>query len=97
MMPHKENVLPQPASPAAFCCTFLLHCTRKSKESKKIKRKSKKISKIQHTDIRTKKGDKKGAKKGAEPKRESEGCEAYDKKEKMKNGGEHNGDFNEEI
>ena len=44
-------IMPQPASPAAFYCTFLLN---KNKE---------RISKIQHTNIRAKKG----AKKGAEP------------------------------
>ena len=48
MTPHKENVLPQPAKPAAFCCI---------KNKKKIKR----ISKIQHINIRTKKRSQKGA------------------------------------
>ena len=48
----------QPASPAAFCCI---------KNKKKIKG----ISKIQHINIRTKKGAKKRAKK--EPNREEEG------------------------
>ena len=42
MMQHKENVLSQPAKPAAFCCI---------KNKKKIKG----ISKIQHTYIITKK------------------------------------------
>lgn len=58
MMQHKENILSQPASPAAFCCI---------KNKKKIKG----ISKIQHINIRTKKGAKKRAKK--EPNREEEG------------------------
>lgn len=57
MMQHKENVLSQPAKPAAFCCI---------KNKKKIKG----ISKIQHTDIITKKGAKKKSQKGAEPKKE---------------------------
>ena len=65
MMQHKENVLPQPAKPAAFCCI-------------KNKKKIKKISKIQHINIRSQKG----AKKGAEPKK----GEAWkQKKEKVKN------------
>lgn len=51
-------IIPQPASPAAFCCI---------KNKKKIKG----ISKIQHINIRTKKGAKKRAKK--EPNREEEG------------------------
>lgn len=53
MMQHKENVLPQPALPAAFCCTFLLH--KKKIKKAKNKKKLKKISKIQHINIRTKK------------------------------------------
>ena len=58
MTQHKENVLPQPASPAAFFCTFLLH-------KQKIKKaKNKKISKFSIL----KKEEKKGAKK--EPKKE---------------------------
>lgn len=40
MMQHKENVLPQPAKPAAFCCTFLLH-KKKIKKAKKMKKKAK--------------------------------------------------------
>ena len=51
MMQHKENVLSQPAKPAAFCCI---------KNKKKIKG----ISKIQHTDKKTKKRSQK-----KEPKR----------------------------
>lgn len=69
MMQHKENVLPQPASPAAFCHTFLLH--KKKIKKAKNKKKLKKNLKIQHTNIRTKKGAKKRAKK--EPNREEEG------------------------
>lgn len=61
MMQHKENVLPQPAKPAAFCCTFLLH--KKKIKKVKNKKKLKKNLKIQHTNIRTKKEPKK------EPKR----------------------------
>jgi len=65
MTQHKENVLPQPASPAAFCHTFLLH--KKKIKKAKNKKKLKKNLKIQHTNIRTKKGAKK------EPNREEEG------------------------
>lgn len=65
MMQHKENVLPQPASPAAFCHTFLLH--KKKIKKAKNKKKLKKNLKIQHTNIRTKKGAKKRSQKGAEP------------------------------
>ena len=35
MTQHKENVLPQPASPAAFCHTFLFATQKENKESKK--------------------------------------------------------------
>ena len=51
-------IIPQPALPAAFGCTFLLH-KQKIKKAKKIKKKVKKNSKIQHINIRTKKGAKK--------------------------------------
>lgn len=61
MMQHKENVLPQPASPAAFCCI---------KNKKKIKR----ISKIQHINIRAKKEPKR-SQKGAEPRGRGGGLE----------------------
>lgn len=40
MMQHKENVVSQPASPAAFCRTFLLH-KKKIKKAKKMKKKVK--------------------------------------------------------
>lgn len=66
MMQHKENVLPQPASPAAFCHTFLFATQKENKENKKIKRNSKNL-KIQHTNIRTKKRSQKKSQKGAEP------------------------------
>ena len=62
MMQHKESVLPQPAKPAAFCCTFLLH--KKKIKKAKNKKKLKKNLKIQHTNIRTKKRSQK-----KEPKR----------------------------
>lgn len=42
MMQHKENVLPQPAKPAAFCCTFLLY-KKKIKKAKKMKKKVKNL------------------------------------------------------
>jgi len=35
MMQHKENVLSQPASPAAFCHTFLFATQKENKENKK--------------------------------------------------------------
>lgn len=62
-------IIPQPASPAAFCHTFLLH--KKKIKKAKNKKKLKKNLKIQHTNIRTKKGAKKRAKN--EPNREEEG------------------------
>lgn len=37
MMQHKESVLQQPASPAAFCHTFLF-ATQKENENKEIKK-----------------------------------------------------------
>lgn len=77
MMQHKENVLPQPASPAAFCHTFLLH--KKKIQKAKNKKKLKKNLKIQHTNIRTKKGAKKRAKK--EPNRNGKG-EAWKQRKK---------------
>lgn len=58
MTQHKENVLSQPASPAAFCYI---------KNKKKIKG----ISKIQHINTRTKKRSQKGAEK--EPNRKKRG------------------------
>lgn len=58
--------MPQPALPAAFCCTFLLH--KKKIKKAKNKKKLKKISKIQHINIRTKKRSQKRSRKGAEPK-----------------------------
>lgn len=69
MTQHKENVLPQPASPAAFYCTFLLY--KKKIKKAKNKKKLKKNLKIQHIKRRTKKGAKKRAKK--EPNRGEEG------------------------
>lgn len=42
MMQHKENVLPQPASPAAFCHTFLFATQKENKESKKNEKESQK-------------------------------------------------------
>lgn len=40
MMQHKENILPQPTSPAAFAVIFAAQ--EKVKKAKKIKRKSNK-------------------------------------------------------
>lgn len=45
MTQHKENVLPQPASPAAFFCTFLLH-KKKIKKAKKNEKESQKSQKF---------------------------------------------------
>lgn len=74
-------IIPQPAKPAAFCCTFLLH--KKKIKKAKNKKKLKKISKIQHINIRTKKKEPK-----KEPKRsrtEKRGEAWKQKKEEVKN------------
>ena len=62
MTQHKENILSQPAKPAAFCCTFLLH----KKKIKKVKKNEKESQKSQKFGI-LKEEQKKGTKK--EPKR----------------------------
>lgn len=69
MMQHKENVLSQPASPAAFCCI-------------KNKKKIKKNLKIQHINIRAKKGAQKEPKR-SRTERKRGGLEA--KKKEVKN------------
>lgn len=70
----------QPASPAAFCHTFLLH--KKKIKKAKNKKKLKKNLKIQHTNIRTKKGAKKRAKKEPKRSRTNGGFEIhYEKKQ----------------
>lgn len=69
MTQHKENVLQQnvlqqPASPAAFCCIFLLY--KKKIKKAKNKKKLKKISKFSILKEEQKKEPKR-SQKGAEP------------------------------
>ena len=76
MMQHKENVLSQPASPAAFCCI---------KNKKKIKG----ISKIQHINIITKKKELKKEPKRSRTENENGRLKNMIRKKIIKNGGKN--------